>query len=139
MTFATVDADQRVLLARVIDRRLLARDEELVTLAEVTAAFAVRSDHLDVETVQLRQLDRAELPLPHLLDEDFGRLGKHDLRAALVAFVAVFVDEDAVLESLERERVAHVAARGIGHDRQARRRDVERDIGAANDEQLADG
>jgi len=51
---------------------------------------------------------------------------EHDLRADLVALLAVLVDEDRILEPLERERLARVVlAAGLAHDLDAGRRDVE--------------
>src|SRR5690606_35853456 len=102
--------DRRVLLAREVDGGVLAGDEELVARLVRAATLRVVGDDLGVEALDLVELDGAELlrrtsAVVARLDEALGRQREDDLRADLVALLAVLVDEDRVLEALERERL----------------------------------
>ena len=148
---ATVLANDVVLLPRVVDLGLAAADEQLLAGLDLLAGLVgVVRDDLDVDALVGLQLDGAELPR-HLavvvlaLDEALGRLREHDLRAVLVALLAVLVDQDAVLQVLQAGGLADVDAApdvGAGVDRDdadAGGRDEERDLGALDDEALARG
>src|SRR3972149_1087891 len=95
-----------------------------------------------MQALDLVQLDGAELPrwaaFISRLDELLGRLREHDLRPLLVALVAALIHEDRVLQPLQGQGVADVLP-AIGHDRHTRRWDVERDLGALDDDLPPDG
>ncbi|GEM_PF-4528306 len=63
MDLAPVVLDDGVLRPRVVDRLLLADDEELVTDLVLTSVVLVVSDDLDVDAGDGSELDRVELRL----------------------------------------------------------------------------
>jgi hypothetical protein len=106
--------DHRVLGTRDVDHLLLAGDEELVADLERLAALVVGRDDLHVDARVLVELDGANLPRAAARDEAFGGPRKHHRGAAAEALVAVFIEEDAVLEALERDGLAQLSI--IGDD-----------------------
>lgn len=131
--------DDGVLGTRIVDGLVLAGDEELFTDVVFLATLPlvlVLGDDLDVEPGVRVELDGAELLLVLHLDESLRRRRKDDGGTLHEPLLTRLVEQDAVLEALERECIAHVLARSLRHHLDAGRRHVERDLRTTDDDEL---
>lgn len=141
--------DDGVLLTGEVDGLLLASDEKLVSRGVLDAGVVrVVRDDADVDAASRSELLRAELlrlrrvrvGLDGCLDELLRRLREDDVRSVHVALVTVLIEQEAVLQALEGDGLTHVAllaAHLLGDDLEAGGRDVEGDVDAADNEELA--
>jgi len=141
--------DDGVLLAGEVDGLLLTRDEEFIArLVGHACLVGVVRDDSDVDAARRSELLRSELlglrlvrvGLDGCRHELLGGSREDDGRAVDVALGAALVQKEAVLETLERHGLADVALLATGllrDDLDAGGRDVEGDVRAADDEELA--
>ena len=118
-------ADNRVFRAREINHLIFAGNEHFVADFVLLAALFIRRDDFDIQAADFVQFDSPKFPRSVFADKGFRRFGEHDRRAFDKAFVAVFIEQNAVFEALKRHCVADVLLHvDVQHDLHAGRRNV---------------
>src|SRR5579863_9593311 len=135
-----------MLFTRVVKRRLLTRDEKLVSGLVVLPTLCVISDDLEVDSRDRIKLNCLELLdnfalLPSLV-EVLGRLREHHRRTLLKPLLAVLIDKDAELKTLEGHCLTNIdrlalSVKALRNNHNSGRRDVERNVRSLDGQQLS--
>lgn len=140
VTLLAVVLDDGMLGARVVDGVLGTRDEQFLADGVVYISFVIGRNDLDVDAGTVVEFDGTELATAAGSgDKRLGWLWEHDRGAVHIALGARFVQQDAVLELLERGCFSDEVAVGFWYHFDTSAGDVERDLGSLDDDELSHG
>ena len=137
----TIVVDDSMLGARIINHSILTSNEHFLTNGmHSTIVVLILCDNLDIDTGDRRQLDSTEdITALRAGYESFSRLREHNFGAVDITFVTIFVLQDAVLQTLQSNSLAHITLAVIVIHRNnfnTSRRNVERNLSTLDNQNL---
>ena len=141
MHHLTIIVDDSVLRTRIVNHLIIASDEQFLTDRMLTLLVLIAGNNLGVDTRDLGQLNSTEdVRTIRTLNESLSRLGEHNLGTMDITLVAIFILQDAILQTLQSDGLAHIALLILifnRNDFDTSRRDIEGNFRTLDNQNLA--